>query len=66
VALLEWVNTLYASNRLHKTYSPAQLSDVRDADAARRRGRAKLRERKPAEIVTTPTGKVSPSGDGQS
>jgi len=37
-------NTLSASNRLHKTYGPVQLADVRDADAARKVGRAKLRE----------------------
>ena len=54
-------NTISASNRLHKTYSPAQLAHVRDVDDARRRGRARLREQKPTESVTTPAGKVSPS-----
>jgi hypothetical protein len=39
-------NTLSASNRLHRTYSPVQLSAVRDADAARRRGRNRLRDGK--------------------
>ncbi len=53
--------TISASNRLHKTYSPAQLAHVRDVDDARRRGRARLREQKPTESVTTPAGKVSPS-----
>jgi hypothetical protein len=36
-------NTLSQSNKLHQTYAPPQLASVRDADAARRRGRAKLR-----------------------
>ena len=36
-------NSLAQSNFLHQTYAPAQLATVRDADAARRRGRAKLR-----------------------
>lgn len=57
-------NTISTSNKLHKTYSPAQLAQVRDADAARRRGRAVLREQKPAESVTTPARKVSPSDGG--
>ena len=39
-------NSLSQSNRLHKTYAPVQLASVRDTDAARRRGRAKLREQK--------------------
>jgi hypothetical protein len=39
-------NSLSHSNRLHKTYAPVQLSKVRDADAARKRGRVKLREQK--------------------
>ena len=50
-------NTLSASNRLHKTYAPVVLGSVRDADAARKRGRAKLREQKPTESVTAPAGK---------
>ncbi len=37
-------NTLSQSNKLHQTYAPPQLAAVRDADAARRRGRAKLRD----------------------
>lgn len=36
-------NSLSTSNRLHKTYGPVQLASVRDADAARQRGRTKLR-----------------------
>jgi hypothetical protein len=54
-------NTISASNLLHKTYSPAQLAQVRDVDDARKRGRARLREQKPTESVTTPVRKVSPS-----
>ena len=50
-------NTLSASNRLHKTYAPVVLASVRDADTARKRGRAKLREQKPTESVTAPAGK---------
>lgn len=50
-------NTLSASNRLHKTYGPIVLQSVRDVDDARRRGRAKLREQKPAESITAPAGK---------
>jgi hypothetical protein len=50
-------NTLSASNRLHKTYGPMVLASVRDADAARQRGRRKLREQKPTESVTAPAGK---------
>jgi hypothetical protein len=36
-------NSLSASNRLHRTYAPVQLAAVRDVDAARTRGRTKLR-----------------------
>jgi len=39
-------NTLSRSNFLHDTYAPVQLVRVREADAARKRGRAKLREQK--------------------
>ena len=56
-------NTLSASNRLHKTYSPAQLAQVRDVDEARKVGRARLREQNPAKSVTAPARKVSPSDD---
>ncbi len=52
-------NTLSSSNRLHKTYGPVQLASVREVDAARRSGRSKLREQKPAESVTAPARKVS-------
>ena len=45
------VNTLSESNRLHATYAPVQLASVRDVDAARKRGRAKLREQRPAESI---------------
>jgi hypothetical protein len=40
-------NSLSQSNRLHKTYAPVQLAKVREVDAVRRQGRAKLREQKP-------------------
>jgi hypothetical protein len=54
-------NSLSQSNRLHKTYGPVQLASVRDTDAARRRGRAKLREQKQEES-RPPLGKESPAG----
>jgi len=44
-------NTLSASNRLHRTYAPVQLVSVRDADDARKVGRAKLREQKPDKSI---------------
>jgi hypothetical protein len=51
-------NSLSESTRLQNTYAPVQLAAVRDADAARRRGRTKLRgqigERNPKEIPTAP------------
>jgi hypothetical protein len=50
-------NSILQSTRLQKTYGPVQLASVRDADAARRRGRAKLREQKPDESVMAPAGK---------
>lgn len=39
-------NTLAASTRLQKTYNPVNLATVREVDAIRREGRAKLRENK--------------------
>ena len=45
-------NTISASNRLHKTYAPVMLASVRDVDAARQRGRVKLREQKGEKSVT--------------
>jgi hypothetical protein len=36
-------NSLSQSNRLQKTYAPVQLAAVRDADASRKLGRAKLK-----------------------
>jgi hypothetical protein len=50
-------NSISQSTRLQKTYGPAQLASARDADAARRRGRARLREQKPGESVMAPAGK---------
>lgn len=47
-------NTLSQSNRLHHTYGPVVLASVRDADAARQRGRTKLREQNHTESVTAP------------
>ena len=35
-------NTLSASNRLHRTYAPAETATVRQVDEARRAGRAKI------------------------
>jgi hypothetical protein len=37
-------NSLLQSNFLHKTYAPVQLVRVRDTDAARKRGRSRLRD----------------------
>jgi hypothetical protein len=37
-------NTISTSNALHKTYQPVDLTAVRQADAARRKGRALLRK----------------------
>jgi hypothetical protein len=50
-------NSISQSTRLQKTYGPVQLASVRDADAARRRGRTRLREQKPDESVMAPAGK---------
>lgn len=51
-------NTLAASARLQKTYNPVNLVTVREVDAIRREGRAKLREQKPTKSVTAPARKV--------
>ncbi|WP_296101010.1 hypothetical protein [uncultured Agrobacterium sp.] len=40
-------NTLAASTRLQQTYNPVNIATVRDVDANRREGRAKLRKNKP-------------------
>jgi hypothetical protein len=42
-------NSLAQSSRLQKTYAPVQLAAVREADKARRRGRARLRNQDEAE-----------------
>lgn len=39
-------NTLSASNALHRAYIPVEITKVREADDARRAGRAKIRENK--------------------
>jgi hypothetical protein len=57
-------NTLSASNRLHRTYAPVQLASVRDADDARRVGRAKLREQKGDESIRAPAQKYPPERQG--
>ena len=41
-------NSISASTRLQKTYSPVMLAAVREADKARLAGRSKLREVGPA------------------
>jgi integrase len=57
-------NTLSASNRLHHTYAPVQLASVRDADDARKLGRAKLRETKTQRKYPAAGPKVSAEGGG--
>ena len=59
-------NSISQSTRLQKTYGPVQLAQVREADAARRRGRRRLRgqsggseERKPAESIMSAGKEVS-------
>jgi hypothetical protein len=52
-------NNISESTRLQQTYGPVQLVQVREADAARRRGRARLREQKPAKSVIAPAKEVS-------
>jgi hypothetical protein len=43
------IGALSPSNFLHKTYAPVQLVRVRKADAARKRGRAMLRDQETDE-----------------
>jgi hypothetical protein len=50
-------NSISQSTRLQKTYGPVQLASVRDADAARRIGRARIREQNPDKSVMAPAGK---------
>jgi hypothetical protein len=59
-------NTLSQSNFLHATYAPAQLDQVRDADAARRRGRRRLREQNGAESRPPPVRKSPAAAGGDS
>jgi hypothetical protein len=61
-------NSLSTSNRLHRTYAPVQLASVRDADAARKVGRAKLREQKLDKSVRSPDQKCpkEPNGGAKS
>jgi hypothetical protein len=58
-------NSLSSSNRLHKTYGPVQLASVRDADEARKVGRAKLREQIPDESVREPAQKYPAAKQGR-
>jgi hypothetical protein len=37
-------NSIESANTLHKTYAPVELSAVRAADAARLRGRKRIRD----------------------
>jgi hypothetical protein len=52
--LNKMANSISQSTRLQQTYGPVQLASVRETDAARRRGRVKLREQKPDESVIAP------------
>ena len=44
-------NSLVVSTRLQKTDTPVDIATVRDVDASRREGRAKLRKNKPRRKV---------------
>jgi hypothetical protein len=57
-------NTLSQSNFLHNTYAPVQLPSVRDVDAARRVGRARIREQKGDESIRAPDQKYPPERRG--
>ncbi len=52
-------NTLSASSRLQKTYNPVEVATVRQVDNARTVGRARMREQKATQSVTSMEGKVS-------
>lgn len=52
-------NTLAASTRLQKTYNPVHIATVRQVDEAREIGRARMKEQKATESVTTPDRTVS-------
>jgi hypothetical protein len=52
-------NTIAASARLRKTYTPVNVVSVRRVDDARARGRKEIREQNSTENVTTPAGRVS-------
>ena len=53
-ALAGEVDPVSASNRLHRTYGPVVLANVRDADTARKRGRRRLREQSETKSVIVP------------
>jgi hypothetical protein len=55
--LSKMANSISQSTRLQRTYGPVQLAAVRAAHDARRRGRGKLRERRPNESVMAPAKK---------
>jgi len=52
-------NTISASTRLRKTYTPVNVVSVRRVDEARERGRKEMREQKSSKSVTTPVRRVS-------
>jgi hypothetical protein len=52
-------NTISASSRLQKTYTPVNVASVRRFDEAREVGQKRLREQKPTKSVMGPGGKVS-------
>lgn len=52
-------NTINASSRLRKTYTPVNVVSVRRVDEARERGRKELREQKPDRSVMKGNGEVS-------
>ncbi len=52
-------NTIAASSRLQKTYTPVNVASVRSFDEARARGGQRLREQKPTKSVMGPGEKVS-------
>jgi hypothetical protein len=52
-------NTISQSNKLHQIYSPVQLEAVRDADASRRIGRRRIRQRTEVESFPAAGPKVS-------
>jgi hypothetical protein len=56
-------NSIQRSNELHKAYSPVEIEVVRSTDAARRKGRRRMRDANEsgAKVSTQQLGKVSTS-----